>query len=116
MDELTAKELKDRLFYQPKHAAARMTDAEIAAADSFCEGYTDFLDEAKTEREAVEAALALARANGFRKYEPGVYYPPGSKIYCENRGKALILAVTGTVGVSEGARITASHIDSPRLD
>ena len=116
MDGLTAKELKDRLFYQPKHAAAQMTEAEIAAADSFCEGYTDFLDEAKTEREAVEAALKLAKANGFRKYEPGTYYPPGSKVYCENRGKALILAVTGTVGVSEGARITASHIDSPRLD
>ena len=116
-DELTAaKELKEKLFYQPDHAAKRMTKEEIAEADSFCEGYMRFLDAAKTEREAVREALQLAKANGFRKYEPGVYYPPGSKIYYNNRGKALILAVTGTLGLSQGARITASHIDSPRLD
>ena len=112
----SAKELKEKLFYQPTHAAQRMNAEEIAEADSFCEGYMRFLDAAKTEREAVNEALALAKANGFRRYEPGAYYPPGSKIYCENRGKALILAVTGTLGLSQGARITASHIDSPRLD
>ena len=111
-----AKELKDKLFYNPVHAAARMTDARIGEADSFCEGYMRFLDAAKTEREAVEEALKLARANGFRKYEPGTRYPAGAKVYYNNRGKALILAVVGETGLSQGARITASHIDSPRLD
>ena len=116
MSENDAKAWKEKLFYKPLHAAKTMTREEIEAADSFCEGYMSFLDAAKTEREAVEQALILAKANGFHKYEPGKYYPPGSRVYAENRGKALILAVTGTLGVSQGARVTASHIDSPRLD
>ena len=116
MESLTAKELKEELFYQPKHAAVQMTDEEIAAADSFCEGYAEFLDAAKTEREAVAEAVKLAEANGFSAYVPGRYYAPGEKVFVNNRGKALILAVIGERGLSEGAHITASHIDSPRLD
>ncbi|MBQ6421374.1 MAG: aminopeptidase [Clostridia bacterium] len=113
---ITAEERKKELFYKPAHAAAVMDDEAIAQADSFCEGYKDFLDAAKTEREAVEEAIALARANGFREYEPGAYYPAGSKVYYNNRGKAVVLAVIGALGLSEGARIVAAHIDSPRLD
>ena len=116
MENLTAKELKEKLFYQPKHAAAALSDEERAAAGSFCEGYAEFLDAAKTERESVEEAVKLAEANGFVPYVSGRRYAPGDKVYRNNRGKALILAVIGEKGVSEGARITASHIDSPRLD
>ena len=115
-NKTTAEALKEKLFYTPVHAAAKLPAAEIAAADSFCEGYMRFLDAAKTEREAVNEALLLARANGFCRYEPGTYYPPGSKIYYNNRGKALVPAVVGRRGLSEGAKISAAHIDSPRLD
>ena len=111
-----AAELKKELFFKPEHSFNKMGAAEIAGADSFCEGYMSFLDAAKTEREAVNEAVELARSNGFRKFEWGTYYPEGSKIYFNNRGKSLILAVVGALGLSQGARIAAAHIDSPRLD
>ena len=113
-DEL--KELKEQLFYEAPHAAEKMSAADLDAANSFAEGYMSFLDAAKTEREAVTQAVALAQMNGFAPYRPGVRYPAGSKIYYNNRGKAIILAVTGREGLSNGARIIAAHIDSPRLD
>ena len=116
MENSTAKDLKEKLFYKSKHAAALFSDEERAAAGSFSEGYAAFLDAAKTEREAVEEAVKLAEANGFVPYAPGRRYYAGDKVYQNNRGKALVLAVIGEKGVSEGAKITASHIDSPRLD
>ncbi len=110
------KELKEKLFYKAPYAGEKMTSDEVDAADSFCEGYMSFLDAAKTEREAVEQAVALAEMNGFAPYVPGRIYPAGSKIYYNNRGKAIILAVIGESGLTDGARIIAAHIDSPRLD
>ena len=38
------------------------------------------------------------------------------KIYKNNRGKALMLAVIGKKPLSEGAVIAGAHVDSPRLD
>ncbi len=115
-EENKAAQLKKELFFKPLHAAKQMASAEISGADSFCEGYMSFLDSAKTEREAISEAAELARSNGFRKFEWGTYYPPGSKVYYNNRGKSLVLAVIGTAGVSQGVRIAAAHVDSPRLD
>ena len=110
------KELKERLFYKNTSAAAAPYDGAISAADSFCEGYKEFLNSAKTEREAVEEALRLAKLNGFIEFHKGEQYSPGEKIYVNNRGKSLILAVIGSRNISEGLRIAAAHIDSPRLD
>lgn len=111
-----SENLRKKLFYAAPHAARKMNAAEIGTADTFCEGYKDFLDAAKTEREAVTQAVALAELNGFRPYVEGGRYPAGSKIYFNNRGKSIILAVVGALGLSDGARIVAAHIDSPRLD
>ncbi len=111
-----SEELKKKLFYTAPNAAQKMTAAEIETADTFCEGYKDFLDAAKTEREAVKKAVELAELNGFKPYVEGSRYRAGSKIYYNNRGKAIILAVVGELGLSDGARIVAAHIDSPRLD
>jgi aspartyl aminopeptidase len=90
--------------------------AELAAADAFCAGYMSFLNQAKTEREAVAYMKEKAIALGFEAFVPGKNYAPGHKIYAENRGKALILAVVGKESVETGLRITAAHVDSPRLD
>lgn len=86
------------------------------AAEMFCAGYKKFLDEGKTEREAVCAAQAKAVAAGFVPFNARKKYLPGDKIFVNNRGKAMILAVVGKKPVEDGARILAAHIDSPRLD
>ncbi len=109
-------ELQKKLVYAPKNAALTLDQKTVAAADTFCAGYRRFLNGAKTEREAVELSVALAEKSGFIAFEPGKKYAPGSRVYANNRGKALILAVIGKKAVSEGVRIAAAHIDSPRLD
>lgn len=111
-----AEQLKNELFYKSKDAAYVLSEDETADADNFCEGYMNFLDNSKTEREAVEEALKLAKANGFIEFRKSEKYTSGEKIYVNNRGKSLILAVIGRKDISAGVHIAAAHIDSPRLD
>lgn len=108
--------LQDKLLTNRKSGLLRVGPDELAKADSFCEGYMKFLDDAKTEREAVTTAIALAEANGFMPYEVGRVYSPGEKVYFNVRGKSLILCVFGKNSVESGIKILAAHIDSPRLD
>lgn len=116
MDKKPSEELKERLFYRDKHAALTVPEETQAAAEAFCEGYKAFISEAKTEREAVRAAVRMAEARGFSSFEPGKKYAPGDKIYLNNREKALLLAVIGTEPIENGVNIAAAHIDSPRID
>ena len=53
---------------------------------------------------------------GFVPYEPGMELHSGMKIYCSNRGKALMLAVIGRESLANGAVIAGAHVDCPRLD
>ncbi len=91
-------------------------DAVIAAMEEYCVGYKRFLDDAKTEREAVDAAIALAEQEGFVPFVRGMALKSGAKVYVSNRGKSLMLAVIGEASLAEGVQIGAAHIDSPRLD
>jgi len=116
MSEKNVKELKKVLFYQSENGAETMADDEIREADSFCAGYMDFLNRCRTEREAVDFFEEKAREAGFTAFVPGEKYAPGSKVYYNNRGKAIILATIGKRSLREGVRINAAHIDSPRLD
>lgn len=111
-----AERLKDLLFLQPKNGGLVFDDAEIAKAYDFCEDYKDFIGAAKTEREAVSYAVDAARRHGFEPFDKKRSYAPGSKVYLNNRNKAIILAVIGKRPLEEGVRISAAHIDSPRLD
>ena len=116
MEKTAGEKLMEQLFYKKKHAAEILSDAEIKDAFDFCKDYRDFLDFAKTERRAVVYAEKLAKENGFVKFEEGKKYVKGDKVYKINRGKAVILAVIGEKPLSEGVKIAAAHIDSPRLD
>lgn len=116
MSELTAEQLKDRLYYKRKNGRLVSSDETLNKADEYCEGYKSFLNKAKTEREAVKAATEMAKANGFSEFCRGKAYKAGDKVYINNRGKTLALAVIGERPVEQGVNITAAHIDSPRLD
>lgn len=110
------KELKEKLFYQQKNGYDQIDAAEAAEVDRYCEGYKAFLDTARTERETVREAIILAEGEGFVPFTPGMVVQPGMKLYRNNRGKSLLLAVVGTRPLSEGCTIAAAHVDSPRLD
>lgn len=110
-----AQQLADELLYQAPDVFEARPELK-GPAWAFCEEYRRFLNRAKTEREFVAGATALLQEAGYTLYEPGRSYQPGDKVYCVNRGKALLASTFGTLPVSEGVRINAAHIDSPRLD
>ena len=110
------KALKEKLFYKPKNGYDRIDLKERLALEKYCEAYKAFLNDSRTEREAVQNAIAEAEANGFVPFTPGMELKPGMKLYRSNRGKALLLAVVGTKPLNEGCTIAAAHVDSPRMD
>ena len=110
------KALKESLLMQKKHAGLLLSDEKIAECDAFCEDYKVFLDRSKTEREAAAYAAELLEAKGFHLWKRGDAVKAGDKIYTCNRGKAIIAAVIGSEPLEDGIRLSAAHIDSPRLD
>lgn len=117
MAEKSAAELlKEQLGYAPEQAGLVLSEAEIAEADAYCEKYKAFLDAAKTEREAVKTAIAQAQAAGFVPFDRHAALKPGDKVYVNNRGKSLVLAVIGSRPITDGVSVAVAHIDSPRLD
>ncbi len=115
-EKSVGKALEEKLLSQKKNGLLRIDADETERADAFCEGYMKFLDDSKTEREAVTSAIALAEANGFSPFEFGKKYSAGEKVYYNVRNKSLILCVFGKNSVENGIKILAAHIDSPRLD
>lgn len=109
-------ERKDRLFYKQKNGYDLIDEKETKLLEAYCKDYMVFLNEAKTEREAVTEGIKLAETKGFVPYKQGMELKPGTKVYSSNRGKALMLAVIGKKPLSEGSIIAAAHVDSPRLD
>lgn len=108
--------LKEKLFYKPENAYHTLDTAEIDAAFEYAKGYKQFLDTAKIEREAVREAERMAIANGFVPYIFGMKLTVGGKYYYNNRGKSFYAFRIGEESLTQGLRIAAAHIDSPRLD
>ncbi len=111
-----AEALKEQLFNKRKNGRLIADEKTLCECDSYCENYKAFLDSAKTEREAVKTAICMAEAAGFVEFSRGKEYKAGDKIYINNRGKTIALAVIGEENIESGVNITAAHIDSPRLD
>ena len=88
----------------------------VEEAYEYAKNYVKFLDASKTEREAVTEGVRLAEAAGYRAWNFGDAINVGDKLYYNNRGKNIFLFRIGTENINNGIRITAAHIDSPRLD
>jgi len=115
--EKTAAELlQEQLLMHPENAGILLSDEELEKAAAFCEDYKKFLDAAKTEREAVDVVLQMARQAGYVPFDPNASYQAGDKVYVNNRGKAMLMCTFGKEPLSKGVRIMASHLDNPRLD
>ncbi|MCQ2372489.1 MAG: aminopeptidase [Phascolarctobacterium sp.] len=110
-----AKDMQKDLTWEFPHIGKVETQAKEAAYE-YCEGYKEFLNTAKTEREFTAKAVAALQAAGYVPMEDGKCYKPGDKIYYVNRGKSLAMSTIGTATLDEGVRLNAAHIDSPRLD
>ncbi len=107
----------DELAYEKKNYFEEASEAERTAMFDYAEGYKAFLDEAKTEREACDAAVRMAKEKGFTEYKFGDKLAAGDKKYFVNRGKSVVVFRVGTEDLEkDGLHIIASHIDAPRVD
>ena len=109
-------DMRNSLFYEQKNGYDLIGTQERKTLEDYCLGYMEFLNNSRTEREAVNNAIAMAEERGFVAYEPGMELQPGMKLYRNNRGKALMLAVIGRKDLGQGAVIAGAHVDAPRLD
>lgn len=110
-------ELKEKLQMKKKNIFEGIDEGKKKKIFDFSESYKAFLDEAKTEREATEFAVRLAREKGFTEYRIGERLKVGDKKYYNNRGKSLFVFKIGSRPLdNDGIRILAAHIDSPRID
>ncbi len=111
MDRKAAENLELKIKYSIPEELS-----ELQKVEAFVKDYRHFIDTNKTERDASRFAEGEALASGFRVYSFGDELKSGDKICYVNREKSVILARIGKKPMSEGCRIIASHIDSPRLD
>ena len=113
---MTTDELRESLLMAPRNGYARITAEQKAEMESYCRNYMAFMDACKTEREATAWTVQEAQKRGFKPFTPGMDAKAGDKIYFDNRGKSIMVAVVGTEPLSRGANICAAHVDSPRMD
>ena len=104
------------LRYEKKTVYELAGATVVDEAYEYAKNYVKFLDAAKTEREAVVESVRIAEAAGYRAWSFGDPINVGDKLYYNNRGKNIFLIRVGTENINNGIRITAAHIDSPRLD
>ncbi len=93
---------ESKYAYTKKSAWELFSKAQITNAFTFAEGYKSFLNEAKTEREAIYKIVNAAKKE--------------KKKIVVNREKSAAIILPGKKSVRDGLRIVISHIDSPRLD
>ena len=107
---------KNEFAYEKKTVYKRASKEAVERAFAYAEDYKKFIDAAKTEREAVDEAIRLATARGFCEYRLGDKISAGDKLYYNNRNKNLFVFTVGKESLECGIRISAAHIDSPRID
>lgn len=114
-DKKSEQKLQDKLLWNFPHASKNKKD-KAEKVEKFANGYKDYLDNAKTEREFVNYTHKELIKHEYKPFDPKASYKAGDKIYYINRNKSLILSTIGSNDLEEGLRIAISHIDSPRLD
>ena len=113
---MTNEELKEALLSKPQNGYSQLTPQQREEMNAYCARYAAFMDACKTEREATAWAVAICEENGFKALVPGMELKPGDKVYKNNRGKSILMAVIGSESLNAGANICAAHVDSPRMD
>ena len=105
------------LTYKRQNVYALADEQELKAISDYAEGYKRFLDNGKTEREAVKETIEMIEKKGYKPYTLGDKINAGDKLYYNNRGKSLFIVRAGKADVAKnGVRILVAHVDSPRLD
>ena len=116
MEKTEGQLLQEKLFDEKKNGWEKISQEMGEKIFEYAKGYMKFLNQAKTEREIVTESEKIAKENGFKNVEECETLQPGDKVYYNNRGKSLYLAVIGKEDLRQGINMIGSHGDSPRLD
>ena len=107
---------KKELAYKRAYVWDKLNADERKDVMEMGEDYKAFLNEGKTERRCAAEIIRRAEAAGFECICSKSSLKAGDKVYYNNRGKAVMLAIIGEEPIENGMNIVGSHIDSPRLD
>ena len=113
-DKNEGEMLKEKLFNKKENGWLKTTLKEEIF--NFANGYMNFMNKAKTEREIIKESKKIAETNGFRNINEYDTLKVGDKVYYINREKSMYLAVIGKENIENGVNIVGAHADSPRLD
>ncbi|MDO6354249.1 aminopeptidase [Caloramator sp. CAR-1] len=98
----------------------KIGENEVKEMMDFAEKYKDFMNKAKTEREATAEIVRMAKEKGFIDLNDAIAQnkklSAGDKVFAVNKEKAVALFVIGATTMEKGMNIVGSHIDSPRID
>ena len=110
------EKLQDKLCIKKEKGWCNISQEEKDKIFNFSKGYIEFLNKAKTEREAIEYAKKVAEEHGYKDIATFEQLQTGDKVYFVNRDKSMYLAIIGQEKLENGINIIGSHVDSPRLD
>ena len=113
MKKAEIEKISKMLISKPKLVWDEIDKKEKEIAFNFDKEYQNFLNKAKTEREAVSEITRIALENNFST-DPGKNNP--KKFIKTFQGKSIALSISGKREIDEGINIIVSHLDSPRLD
>ena len=105
-----------KAFDRENSVWARFSEEQRLEMEEYSKKYRHFLDTARTERLANKEIIRQAETAGFKPLHDYTTLKAGDKVYWNQKGKSVILAVIGTEPVAQGMKIVGSHIDCPRLD
>lgn len=116
MEKTEGQILQEKLLHDKKNGWEITSSEEGEKIFQYANGYMNFLNTAKTEREIVEQTIQMANEKGFRDITKCENLEPGDKVYYNNRGKSIYLSIIGEKDIKDGLHIIGAHGDSPRLD
>ncbi|HNY11074.1 MAG TPA: aminopeptidase, partial [Candidatus Wallbacteria bacterium] len=86
------------LTHKKENGYADISKDKLKMIHSFAEGYKNFLNTARTERESVDEIIRIANAAGYVPYDKVKFANKKfatQNFYVENRGKSLALVNIG---------------------
>ncbi|HSA33494.1 MAG TPA: aminopeptidase [bacterium] len=110
-----AKQLAEKLCHKKRSGWNGLSVAEEREIMEFADDYKRFLDDSKTEREAVVTIGRIARRSGYRPI--GEATKKDDRLFIDFHGVSCVLArIADPKKFAEGFLMVGAHIDTPRLD
>ena len=110
-----AEKVAEKLFFKKKNAWDGIQKKEFDELVTLSEGYKDFLNKSKTEREAMLTIEKIAKKFGFVDIKKAK--KTDKKIFIQYDGVCGALAVIKNPNrFADGFLMNGAHIDVPRLD